>query len=776
MSGYFNRSGLVSKKRKFIFRRLLYFFITLLSLFVCQTVDGQRAKIDSLKKALPSLHDGARVDCLNVLSLAYTYLNVDTANSYAQQAYTGALTTNYLRGMGMALNNKARIAGVGLHDFQSQEKISIQAIQLYKNSRDEKVLAETHMNLALALFCQSYFDRSVEACVGVVRLSEEAGDKTRLGEAIAVMGSISFERGNYEKSFEYFNKSLGVFKSIHDSYNTAILLAKIGDLYGLAGDNKTALSFYVQSLKYPKGASLVWHPLVDLGDTYYSFEQYDSALYDQEKYMQTIKSLTIRSNYMTFPRIRIAEMQIASKEYDKALTLLIEDLKLSKKRHDKNQVIRLLFDIARAYEGKNDYAKAFYYSKTLLQNAQDHKAKQYIRDGYKLISILYDKLHNVDSAYSYYRKYTDMKDSVAFGGFSKKLAIYIGATENEKKQAQIELLNKEKLINQQQLQLSRQKLKDESFRMYILIAAVAVFLLVGIILWRNYLQQKTANNLLQKQKEEIQNTLSQLKATQTQLIQSAKMASLGELTAGIAHEIQNPLNFVNNFSEVNAEMIDELREELKSGNVDEALAIAADIKENEQKISLHGKRADGIVKGMLQHSRSGSGSKELTNINALSDEYIRLAYHGLKAKDKTFHAEMVNHFDPHLPKVNVLQQDIGRVFLNLYNNAFYAVNQKQKTAGDDYKPEVSVTTYIENNHVIIKVKDNGVGIPDSIKEKIMQPFFTTKPTGEGTGLGLSLTYDMVVKGHEGSIEVNSIEGEGSEFIIQLPVKPSVQLG
>jgi signal transduction histidine kinase len=263
--------------------------------------------------------------------------------------------------------------------------------------------------------------------------------------------------------------------------------------------------------------------------------------------------------------------------------------------------------------------------------------------------------------------------------------------------------------------------------------------------------------------------LENLKTTQTQLIQSEKMASLGELTAGIAHEIQNPLNFVNNFSEVSAELVDEMDEELAKGDVEEAKAIGADLKQNLEKIKHHGKRADAIVKGMLQHSQAGSGTKEPTNINALADEYLRLAYHGLRSKDKNFNADLVTGYDETLPKVNVIPQDIGRVLLNLFNNAFYAVNQKQKTAGADYKPEVSITTLSENGQIKIIVKDNGMGIPDAIKEKIMQPFFTTKPTGEGTGLGLSLTYDMVVKGHEGTIQVESEDGRGSEFIIKLPI-------
>ena len=247
------------------------------------------------------------------------------------------------------------------------------------------------------------------------------------------------------------------------------------------------------------------------------------------------------------------------------------------------------------------------------------------------------------------------------------------------------------------------------------------------------------------------------------------MASLGELTAGIAHEIQNPLNFVNNFSELNAELVGEIKLEIEKGDLEEIKAIAIDIEENSKKINMHGKRAEGIVKGMLEHSRTTSGQKEPTDINQLADEYLRMAYHGLKAKKQDFEAELITGFDERLPLVSVVPQDIGRVLLNLFNNAFYAINQKQKTAGADYKPEVSVSTTNENGQVMISVKDNGTGIPDAIKEKILQPFFTTKPTGEGTGLGLSLSYDIIVKGHGGKINIESKEGEGSEFIIDLPL-------
>ena len=273
--------------------------------------------------------------------------------------------------------------------------------------------------------------------------------------------------------------------------------------------------------------------------------------------------------------------------------------------------------------------------------------------------------------------------------------------------------------------------------------------------------------LINEEKKILESTLDNLKTTQAQLIQSEKMASLGELTAGIAHEIQNPLNFVNNFSEINQDLLFEMNEEIEKGNLEEVKAIAKDVIENEEKINHHGKRAEAIVKGMLQHSRTSSGQKEPTDINALVDEYLRLAYHGLRAKDKSFNAIMKTDFENNIGKISIVWQDIGRVILNLINNAFYAVDEKKKKIGNDYEPTVSVSTKKTNGKVEIKVSDNGNGIPQKVIDKIFQPFFTTKPTGQGTGLGLSLSYD-IVKAHGGELKVETKEGEGSEFIIELP--------
>jgi signal transduction histidine kinase len=283
------------------------------------------------------------------------------------------------------------------------------------------------------------------------------------------------------------------------------------------------------------------------------------------------------------------------------------------------------------------------------------------------------------------------------------------------------------------------------------------------------LQAKEDLIKLQTEKKRAEDALTELKSTQTQLIQSEKMASLGELTAGIAHEIQNPLNFVNNFSELNVELIDEMEEAVLKSDREEIISIAADIKQNLQKIVHHGKRADAIVKGMLQHSRSSSGVKEPTDINALADEYLRLAYHGLRAKDKSFNAMMVTDYDDSIGMINIIPQDIGRVILNLITNAFYAATEKKKLQPEGYEPTVLVSTKKMGDKIVITVKDNGNGIPQKILDKIFQPFFTTKPTGEGTGLGLSLSYD-IIKAHGGEIKVQTKEGEGTEFVMQIPVQ------
>ena len=293
----------------------------------------------------------------------------------------------------------------------------------------------------------------------------------------------------------------------------------------------------------------------------------------------------------------------------------------------------------------------------------------------------------------------------------------------------------------------------------------------AILLEETIQELELKRKAVEESRAALQRSLEELKATQAQLIQSEKMASLGELTAGIAHEIQNPLNFVNNFSEVSSELIDEMTEQLEKGNTEDAKAIANEVKMSLEKITHHGKRADGIVKSMLQHSRTSNNKKEPTDINALADEYFRLAYHGMRAKDKVFNAAIKSDYDESIGLIKIISQDIGRVILNLITNAFYAVMEKKKlqSAESGYEPTVTVSTKKVGNKIEIRVKDNGTGIPQKAIDKIFQPFFTTKPTGQGTGLGLSLSYDIVTKGHGGELKVETREGEYTEFSIILPV-------
>jgi signal transduction histidine kinase len=401
-----------------------------------------------------------------------------------------------------------------------------------------------------------------------------------------------------------------------------------------------------------------------------------------------------------------------------------------------------------------------------------------LQGGYYNLTKLDSSTGNYKQAYEHYKLYTLYRDSLIKGETEKKALQAKMQYEFDKKQAIAKAEQDKKDAEQKRIK------NIQYFTIAALGVLLLVILLIAFIQWRNNKQKKKANALLQQQKEKVENTLTHLKSAQSQLIQSEKMASLGELTAGIAHEIQNPLNFVNNFSEVNKELLVEMKDEMNKGNIDDANAIANDVIDNEEKINHHGKRADAIVKGMLQHSRQTSGTKEPTDINALCDEYLRLAYYGLRAKDKSFNAIMKTDFDENIGKINIIPQDIGRVLLNLYNNAFYAVNArlnesfgqakaKQQPNGlpagqAGYEPTISISSKKANNKVELTVKDNGNGIPQKVVDKIFQPFFTTKPTGEGTGLGLSLSYD-IIKAHGGEIKVETKEGEGSEFIVQLPV-------
>jgi signal transduction histidine kinase len=403
----------------------------------------------------------------------------------------------------------------------------------------------------------------------------------------------------------------------------------------------------------------------------------------------------------------------------------------------------VFFTIAEHFRRNQQLDSCFYYAKMANAAVENTVFSYLMAKPAKMLSEIYDG-KNADSTVKYLKIYLKTNEVINSTRVTQQLQVM--AFEEEQRKMELEQTRKE---------------AQARIKIYFLIAVLLLVSLFGLLMLRNNKQKQKIN-------AKLENTLANLQATQKQLVQSEKMASLGELTAGIAHEIQNPLNFVNNFSEVSTELVKEMVQEVDKGNTDEVKAIAKDVVQNLEKINHHGQRAADIVKGMLQHSRSSSGVKEPTDINALADEYFRLAYHGLRAKDKTFNATMKTDFDESIGKINIIPKDIGRVVLNLITNAFYAVNEKSKQGITNYEPTVSVVTKKVNHQVEISVTDNGNGIPANIVDKIFQPFFTTKPTGQGTGLGLSLSYD-IVKGHGGEIMVESKEGVGSDFIIQLPI-------
>ena len=483
--------------------------------------------------------------------------------------------------------------------------------------------------------------------------------------------------------------------------------------------------------------------LAETGGTYVLKNQLDSALIYTQKAIE--QNELFNGAAWNFPVYLLATIQQKKGDYVSSLENYRKAARLAVMNEYPNDTLQIYSGMSTLFKKASQPDSSIYYAQIVARSWSPATSEiKNLLEAVTNLAYVY-KLSNKDSAIKYIELSHVLKDSLL-------------STKNDR---DIQNISFNVQLNQEKQTAAEAKYKSR-IQLYIAIAGLFVLLLIGTILWRNYRQQ-------QKAKSRIEHAYAELKSTQAQLIQSEKMASLGELTAGIAHEIQNPLNFVNNFSEVSNELVDEMKSELATGNMQLANEIADDIKQNLEKINHHGKRADAIVKGMLQHSRSSSGINEPTDINAIADEYLRLAYHGLRAKDKKFNATTQTDFDENIGNINIIPQDIGRVIFNLITNAFYAVTEKKKQLNNAYEPTVLVSTKKIANKIEIKVKDNGNGIPQKVLDKIFQPFFTTKPTGQGTGLGLSLSYD-IIKAHGGELKVETKEGESAEFIIHLPLK------
>jgi len=574
--------------------------------------------------------------------------------------------------------------------------------------------------------------------IGIIQGSEYAGEASRLiGDFIP---GLKFQQDANERSIRIGNR-----------YWEANSAGGMGMTYYELGNFKESLSNLKRAVELHKTIDPDPHEAlynVYVARDYIEMKEYDLAydyLKDAAQYfhIKPERGKTVR--WKMVYHIVMGDYHHRTGRPDSAYVYWKAALKLASNSQDAvfNHVSLAAAKLSSLFSEKKQLDSSMYYARLAFKVATNGQFNPRIPEVSRQLADLYESMGKTDSALYYMRTAITVNKSMF--GTDKVNELQLLLLDEQKRNIEIQ---------------QEEERHQNNIRLISLVSITTIILVASLLLFRsNRIKQKT--NLV------LQQTLNELKATQSQLIQSEKMASLGELTAGIAHEIQNPLNFVNNFSEVNKELIEELTQQAREGNLKEVQNLAGDIKANEDKIEQHGKRADAIVKSMLQHSRVSSGKKELTDINALCDEYTRLAYHGYRAKDKSFNAKLDTDLDQKILPIQAITQDIGRVILNLANNAFHAVTEKSKSAQDGYTPTVSITTKRLSDKIEINVKDNGKGIPEAIKEKIFQPFFTTKSAGQGTGLGLSLSYD-IIKAHGGTIFVNSKEGEGSEFIVQLP--------
>lgn len=593
-------------------------------------------------------------------------------------------------------------------------------------------------------------------------MSEKSGRAKYLQAGYYLKGTKLRLKAKLGEAFQAFLTSAQLAEKLHDPVAEGNAYGEIAATYSAANNHMNAMHYYqmaiatLQDADDPIGLASA---LNNAGDHYLKTKQYDSALvyctkarelYDSVHYFHGV-AYSIGNIGMAYAGL--GKNSLAEKNINEAITIL-------QKNEDYYPICVYLISMSNIHLDKGDKQQALRYATRSLQLAEQYKLNEQIRDANLQLSQLYDRAGDLVQSYSHFKNYIIYRDTVNNITTVQRMYDLKTIFERAQQKAALDESNRRKKLYVNLLYVS-------------LFVTVIIAILI-LILLRNFRQKQKAYSLLEEQKTVIEHqrdttdqALRELKQAQAHLIHSEKMASLGQLTAGVAHEIQNPLNFVNNFSDLNRELIAELEAEFNKGNTEDAKAILSEISANEEKISQHGKRAEAIVTGMLEHSRSGPKEKRLTNINALADEYLRLSFHGIRAKDKTFNASIETNLDPILSELNIVPQEIGRVILNLANNAFYAVSKKARESDDTYIPVVSINTQKTDSDVMIKIKDNGVGINSLIKDRIFQPFFTTKGPGVGTGLGLSLSYD-IVKAHGGELKVESNEGAGSEFIITLP--------
>ncbi|WP_216726298.1 ATP-binding protein [Hymenobacter siberiensis] len=611
------------------------------------------------------------------------------------------------------------------------------------------------------------------------------GARENTSRSYHALGRSFMEQGDYNRAISHYLRAADLAVTYDRSFQESELQI-VGNGYAEWGNPTKALYFLRQSLAVdvtlPRRNGLDWNCYTywAMAQAYRQLRNYPAALRYANLSLAGVPTDTTRIYAAQVPAVQAYGLVVKSavlldmRRVAEAGPLLAraqhlaDSLKLNIISSD--GVIELDATWARYYAARNEPARAEAAWLTAFRKAREAKLVPLRLSYLRALADFYAQRGKDGPAGRYARTVLALSDSLG----ARQGAFHVAQYEAERaEQAQQQRIQGLRLAQVQEVARARHQrlLLGAALAMLVLLAGL------GVVLGRANRQKQRANALLSQQKAEIQQqrdhttqALGELRATQTQLIQKEKMASLGELTAGIAHEIQNPLNFVNNFSEVSSELLAELAEEQIRPERDAGLEaeLVSDLRQNMQKITQHGQRAAGIVKGMLEHSSSAAGEREPTDLNRLCDEYLRLAYQGLRAKDKSFNAALSTDFLADLPRVTLVGADVGRVLLNLFTNAFYAVRQRQQQGEPGYQPQVGVRTVLLNQQVQIQVTDNGTGMSEAIQSKIFQPFFTTKPTGEGTGLGLSLSHDIVVQGHGGSLTVESQPGQGTTFTISLP--------
>jgi len=605
---------------------------------------------------------------------------------------------------------------------------------------------DTTRSLVMSELAEAYRGGIPDSCYYFATQALELAQKNNytLGKmrAYVILSHYYFNLGDLSRALDLGLRSLELARDLATVHDQAFALIRVGNVYVGLKDYKQALRYFRETQEITRNTPDSFFYVVTywrMADVYKDLNMIDSALFYGIQAETIAKGMNNR-----FVQRGVSPTLGYAYGVRGNDSLALHYLR-------KSSGISASIYLAGFYRQRGRLDSALLYAEQAYERSIRFKVKENEYEAALLLSALYEK-SDLSKALFYLKAAMAAVDSL-YGAEKVMSAQSIAFQMEERKR---------------QLEVAEMNWRNQ-VRTWIILIGLGAVAIIAIILFRNNRRVREANHKLNEQKAELSRTLNELKATQAQLIQSEKMASLGELTAGIAHEIQNPLNFVNNFSELNRELIDDLTFELQKGDIKEASSLLANLKENESKINLHGKRADSIVKGMLQHSRAGIGVKEMSDVNKTVDEYVRLAYHGYRAKEKNFNVQLDFDLNPDAGSVLMIKQDIGRVLLNILNNAFYAVNQQKQNEGENYKPIVRISTKREGNFIDIKLEDNGPGIPTDKKLKIFQPFFTTKPTGEGTGLGLSLSYDIITLGHGGSLECLSDPGKGAAFLIRLPL-------